>query len=63
MCLSKIIVDKEKYIRLLKNELELNHLNMGGVDNWEWYGDCFPDDYEDRLQKIDKLSFNEYKKE
>lgn len=24
---------------LLKNDLELGHLEAGGVDNWEWYGE------------------------
>lgn len=24
---------------LLKNDLELGHLEAGGVDNWKWYGE------------------------
>lgn len=34
--------------KLLRHEIELLALQDGGVDNWDWYGDCF-------TEKIDKL--------
>lgn len=35
----KIEIDRKRLIELLAAELELNALNCGGVDNWDWYGD------------------------
>jgi len=35
----KITISKEEYIRLLKESLKLAKLEMGGVDNWDWYSD------------------------
>ena len=34
--------------KLLRHEIELLALQKGGVDNWDWYGDCF-------TEKVDKL--------
>lgn len=34
----KIEVDEKRLIELLAAELELEALNQGGVDNWEWCG-------------------------
>ena len=36
-------IPKSKLIKLLNAELELNALEAGGVDNWEWYGESFRD--------------------
>lgn len=33
-----VLVEKDKFVRLLKDSLELLALNQGGVDNWEWHG-------------------------
>lgn len=38
-----IEVSKERLVQLLAAELELNALNCGGVDNWEWCGDSISD--------------------
>ena len=34
--------------KLLRHEIELLALQDGGVDNWDWYDDCF-------TEKVDKL--------
>jgi hypothetical protein len=47
-----------KYVRvsvprlaeLLRNEAELLALQAGGVDNWDWYGDCFTEEVEELLE-------------
>ena len=38
----------QRLAKLLRNEIELLALQNGGVDNWDWYGDCF-------TEKVDKL--------
>lgn len=51
-----------KYVRirvprlaeLLRNEAELLALQAGGVDNWEWYGDCFTEETEKLLEADDE---------
>ena len=35
---------------LLRNEAELLALQAGGVDNWDWYGDCFTEEVEELLE-------------
>ncbi len=43
-----IKITKEEYIRLRMCEEELNRLEIGGVDNWEWYSESlYPDDKDD----------------
>ncbi|MFH1444901.1 MAG: hypothetical protein ABIF08_00235 [Nanoarchaeota archaeon] len=40
-----IKISKEEYLRLRMAELQLDRLEVGGVDNWEWYGESLnPDD-------------------
>ena len=40
-----IKISKEEYLRLKIAELKLDRLEVGGVDNWDWYGDSLnPDD-------------------
>lgn len=34
----KFVITEERAIELLAAEAELAALNIGGVDNWEWYG-------------------------
>lgn len=42
---NKVEVSKERLAKLLRDERELQLLENGGVDNWEWYGDSLnPDD-------------------
>lgn len=31
----------EELAELLRNNAELSILNSGGVDDWEWYSECF----------------------
>ena len=35
----KFVLTEKRMIELLAAEAELSALNMGGVDNWTWYGD------------------------
>jgi hypothetical protein len=35
--LDKVIVDRRDYLYLQNRDNELNCLEAGGVDNWEWY--------------------------
>lgn len=39
----KYEVDETRLAELLAAELELEALNAGGVDNWEWCGDSIHD--------------------
>jgi len=44
----------QRLAELLRNETELLALQAGGVDNWEWYGECFTDDVEKLLDADDE---------
>lgn len=46
MTQEKVIITKDEYIRLRRDSDALHQLEIGGVDNWEWYGESFPDDWE-----------------
>lgn len=37
--MSKVEIDYNRYSELLKRERELEALEAGGVDNWEWYSE------------------------
>lgn len=39
----KYIISENKLRQLLKDEIKLEALEYGGVDNWEWYGDSIQD--------------------
>lgn len=39
----KYEIKENRLVKLLAAELELNALNCGGVDNWEWCGDSISD--------------------
>lgn len=39
MKMQKYIVDEDRLLELLTAELELECLEAGGVDNWQWYGE------------------------
>lgn len=53
-----ITITKEEYISLLKQEVRLNMLENGGVDNWEWYGESLnpegEESYEDLCKQIEE---------
>lgn len=42
-----ITITKKEYYELKSAEAELNLLNMGGVNNWEWYGESLSPDFPD----------------
>jgi hypothetical protein len=37
-------ISRAEYERLKERDKTLSKLEMGGVDNWEWYGACFEDE-------------------
>lgn len=39
-------ITKKEYYRLKCAELKLTMPEVGGVDNWDWYGDAFNPDEE-----------------
>lgn len=41
--MKKYIISENKLRQLLKDEIKLEALEHGGVDNWEWYGDSIQD--------------------
>ena len=54
-----VSMTKQRYLTLLKAELKLDMLEMGGVDNWEWYGEALnPDDetsYGDQVEDFEEM--------
>ena len=40
--------------KLLRHEIELLTLQDGGVDNWDWYGDCFTEEVDELLEVDDE---------
>lgn len=64
-----ITITKEEYFRLKRSEMALNLLEIGGVDNWEWYSESLnpdgEDDFDTREAKLKKEIFekNETTKE
>ena len=50
------------YKELLLSHIELQALEIGGVDNWEGYGESFDDDYWEFRKVIEKANtFEEIK--
>ena len=43
-------VSVPRLAELLRSETELLALQAGGVDNWDWYGDCFTEEVEELLE-------------
>ena len=41
-----VTITKDAYLRLMLADEELNRLDAGGVDNWEWYGESLNPDNE-----------------
>lgn len=54
-------IGESELIELLAGQVELETLNAGGVDNWEWYGESrkdilkerFPEATEEDLKDMD----------
>jgi hypothetical protein len=44
----------QRLAELLRSEAELLALQAGGVDNWDWYGDCFTEEVEELLDANDE---------
>lgn len=44
----------QRLAELLRSETELLALQAGGVDNWDWYGDCFTEEVEELLEANDE---------
>ena len=44
----------QRLAELLRSETELLALQAGGVDNWDWYGDCFTKEVEELLDADDE---------
>ena len=44
----------QRLAKLLRNEIELLALQNGGVDNWDWYGDCFTEKVDELLEADDE---------
>jgi len=45
---NKIEIEKSEYISLLVAQERLSRLEIGGVDNWDWYGESLnPEDEPD----------------
>lgn len=55
--MKKYIIDEKELKQLIKDSLELNALERGGVDNWEWYGEALEEYDED--EEIDFSSYKE----
>lgn len=44
----------QRLAELLRSEAELLALQAGGVDNWDWYGDCFTEEVDELLEADDE---------
>lgn len=49
-----VTIAKQEYARLLVSEMTLNRLEMGGVDNWEWYGESLNPDDEPNIDEAEE---------
>ena len=47
-------VSVPRLAELLRSETELLALQAGGVDNWDWYGECFTEEVEELLDANDE---------
>lgn len=54
-----IEITAERYRELLLIEVELAALEASGVDNWDWYGESFNEEYEEEVAKIKAMDFGE----
>ena len=53
----------EELAELLRNNAELSILNSGGVNDWEWYDECFTSNEElvDYINQSNEQITKEYK--
>lgn len=60
-----VTITKQEYFSLLKQNLRVERLDNGGVDNWEWYGESLnPEgepDWDDAVEEIRLGVFGEIK--
>lgn len=54
-----ITISKTEYYYLRCNKLELERLEAGGVDNWEWYGESLNPDGEPSLTEAEETLYKE----
>jgi hypothetical protein len=54
------IVPKEKLIQLLANSEELQALQYGGVDNWDFYGEALRDYLDEAKEQYNLISNNKH---
>jgi hypothetical protein len=47
-------VSVPRLAELLRNETRLLELEAVGVDNWDWYGDCFTEEVDELLDADDE---------
>lgn len=43
-----------KLAKLLRHEIKLLALQNGGVDDWDWYGECFTEKVDELLEADDE---------
>lgn len=59
--MDKITITKDEYFTLRKAELELNLLEVSGVDNWDYYSDALNPDgepsYDEKIEQLKKEIF------
>lgn len=51
-------INEHELAELLRDSRKLHLLEMGGVDNWEWYEDIM-DEYEDKSDEELTYEYNE----
>ncbi len=47
-------VEVPKLAKLLRHKIELLALQNGGVDDWDWYGECFTEKVSELLEADDE---------
>lgn len=50
-----VTISKKEYLNLRLSKIELNRLESGGVDNWEWYGDSLNPEGEPDLERMEEI--------
>ncbi len=49
-----ITITEDEYIRLKVDSETLRRLEVGGVDNWEWYGESLNQDDEESIEEFEE---------
>ena len=52
----QVTISLERYKELLEQEAKLDAMIIYGVDNWQGYGECFNEEYNERLAVIENLT-------